>query len=53
MGCYIGLTHTITHHLHLTGAEAKTEMVGAYLQIAYMCMCVRENSANRDKKIQG
>ena len=33
MGCYIGLTHTITHHLHLTGTEAKTEIA---------CVCARE-----------
>lgn len=38
MGCNIVLTHTITHHLHLAGTEVKTETVGAYLQIAYMCM---------------
>lgn len=53
MGCYIGLTHTITHHLHLTGAEAKTQTVGVYLQIAYMCMCVRGKDGNGDEKMQG
>ncbi len=43
MGCYIGLTQTITHHLHLTDVEAKTETVGAVrTSKLHACVCMWE-----------
>lgn len=47
MGCYIGLTHTITHHLHLT--EAKTETIP--LDCIYVYVCARKKG--REQKLAG
>lgn len=45
MGCYIGLTHTITHHLHLT--EAKTETIP--LDFTYVYVCARKKGVEQKR----